>query len=138
MNRNYSWGIAEEVNAQSSMEKQSSSMVYFLYKGSNIVYIGKSKNGIVRIVDHIGVKDFDRWDGILVPPDYLDEVESELILALKPLSNIQKTVDLGKNKTFYLSEKVIQSIKETATEKNMSESKLVNEILSRVFAASLI
>ncbi len=38
----------------------------------------------------------------------------------------------GRNKTFYLDEAVIQALKEAASSRNVTESRLVNSILKKI------
>jgi hypothetical protein len=61
--------------------------IYFLVKNNEVVYIGQSKTIEVRVSTHIGAKDFDKAYYFECPLEELDEVEMELIRAVKPVLN---------------------------------------------------
>ena len=63
--------------------------VYFLFKGDEIVYIGKSINIIGRVMSHTKDKDFDTW--CYIPIDELEQgpIEEMAIQRYKPKYNKQ-------------------------------------------------
>lgn len=64
--------------------------VYFLIKGSQIVYVGQSLQPNVRLKNHICQKDFDKVFLIETPENLLLEVESYYIKKFKPVLNRDK------------------------------------------------
>lgn len=62
--------------------------LYFLYKGKELVYIGKSTNPMARIGQHVQDKDKD-FDAAYVRPlnNFLPNVENYLIALHKPKFN---------------------------------------------------
>lgn len=78
--------------------------IYFLYKGVDIKYVGKANNVVTRVLQHHGVKDFDRVYFLPCPLDHLSNVESVFIRYLNPPLNRsipknlkQKDLDLIKS-----------------------------------------
>ena len=65
--------------------------IYFLMKDNNLVYIGKSNNGILgRINSHIKDKDFDSaYYTAISSEELLDEYEKKYIVKYKPKYNKQ-------------------------------------------------
>ena len=63
--------------------------VYFLKKGSEIVYIGKSKKVKERLRTHINdnLKDFDSFDFVCASIQVIDKMEKELIKKHNPKYN---------------------------------------------------
>jgi len=61
--------------------------IYFLVKNNEVVYIGQSRSIEVRVSAHIGSKDFDKAYFFECPIEELDEIEMELIRAVKPVLN---------------------------------------------------
>jgi hypothetical protein len=74
-----------------------SSGVYFLCKGTKIVYIGQSKNISNRIITHLfeEKKEFIQVFFIRIPVSQLDDVEKSLIRYLKPIYNMNCLKDIG-------------------------------------------
>ena len=67
--------------------------VYFLLRGSTIVYIGQSTAVPARVINHrsgVDAKDFDRAVYLPLPRTELDRVEGLLIRALNPEYNRSK------------------------------------------------
>jgi hypothetical protein len=60
--------------------------IYFLVKGTKVVYVGQSLNVHRRISDHRD-KDFDRYAVIQCPSAMLDKLESLYIHTLRPILN---------------------------------------------------
>lgn len=61
--------------------------VYFLIKGSEVVYVGQSTNVMGRLTGHLRGKDFDRFAFLNCPKSQLLDIESRYIAALKPKHN---------------------------------------------------
>lgn len=62
--------------------------VYFLYKGSECVYVGKSTHVDDRVADHRRIKDFDAYSWMPVEPESLAVVEMSFIAVLRPRYNV--------------------------------------------------
>lgn len=65
--------------------------IYFLYRGNELVYIGKSKNIHARIASHLveKLKEFDAYKILPIGGNIaLDPIEQELIRKHKPIYNI--------------------------------------------------
>lgn len=60
--------------------------VYFLVKGTRVVYVGQALNLQARISQHSD-KDFDRFAYITCPPEQLDKLEALYIHTLRPPLN---------------------------------------------------
>ncbi len=65
-------------------------IIYFLISGDNIVYIGKSKNGINRIKKHIQqkVKIFDSYWFFEINKGEMDKIEKFYIKKFMPVYNV--------------------------------------------------
>ena len=61
-----------------------SSGVYFLIKGSKVIYVGQSVNVFARISSHAQYKDFDSYAYVSCAKDRLDILESLYIHTLNP------------------------------------------------------
>src|SRR5262245_40058745 len=63
--------------------------VYFLRQGTQIVYVGQSKNVAVRVAAHWAdnCKSFDNVQAMRVPAELLDSVEQYWIRKLRPKYN---------------------------------------------------
>jgi excinuclease UvrABC nuclease subunit len=74
-------------------------VVYYLYKGDDIVYIGATSRLMGRVQDHMRSnrfeknfpKDFDRCEYEVVDKDDLKEIESRMIAKYKPIYNTIRT-----------------------------------------------
>lgn len=64
--------------------------VYFLCQSDEVVYVGQSVSVANRVVQHIGLKEYDRAYCLRVPRSDLDFVEGEFIRLLKPKYNHDK------------------------------------------------
>lgn len=73
--------------AAGSTEIPRYSGVYFLLKGTCVVYVGQSIHVFSRVTDHLGSKDFDSFAWIACPPASLDMLESLYIHTLRPVYN---------------------------------------------------
>lgn len=60
--------------------------VYFLIKGTSVVYVGQSKNILRRVAQHPD-KNFDRFAWVLCDSNDLDRLEAEYIAMLGPKLN---------------------------------------------------
>lgn len=63
--------------------------VYFLFKGEELVYIGRTERGLGRIIDHIQMKDFDSYSFKSCTYAESVKLEKELIGRYKPKLNKQ-------------------------------------------------
>lgn len=61
--------------------------IYFLIKGTEVVYVGQSTNFHNRIAQHLSDKDFDGVFYMNLPEESLNDVEQALIWHLKPVYN---------------------------------------------------
>lgn len=61
--------------------------VYFLCLGGEVVYVGQSHDVVTRVMQHVGVKEFDRWYWLPVEIEKLNEVEADFIRSIKPRGN---------------------------------------------------
>lgn len=64
--------------------------IYFLYSGSEVVYVGQTTNFTSRLAAHACRKEFDAYSFLRVDGD-LNQVEAKLIDALKPRLNVALT-----------------------------------------------
>lgn len=62
-------------------------IVYFLIKNNEVVYVGKSVNGLARAFSHTD-KDFDSVSIMFLPEYKINEKESFYILKYNPIYNI--------------------------------------------------
>jgi len=62
--------------------------VYLLWNIDELVYVGQSKNGTSRIINHKKDKFFSRYTWIEVPLDLLNDIERFYIKKYKPRYNI--------------------------------------------------
>jgi excinuclease UvrABC nuclease subunit len=104
--------------------------VYFLCKGSTIVYVGKAKNIARRVRSHVGVKDFDTFMTMRVPEEMLASVEMHWIQRLQPKLNCaapeKRAYGLGmKPQMFRFPPGLIERLKQAATKTEMSKSSYV-------------
>ena len=64
------------------------SWIYYLWKGNEIVYVGQTKTGILRILAHISDgKEFDSFSFRVVKPWNIDFEEKKEIRRLRPKYN---------------------------------------------------
>lgn len=72
-----------------SIKSINMSGVYFLIKGNEIVYIGKTTKGYSRIYQHLyqKTKDFDYYFYASLPLDKIDEYENKYIIMFTPKYN---------------------------------------------------
>jgi transcriptional regulator with XRE-family HTH domain len=61
--------------------------VYFLIKDDKIVYVGQTHNGLKRIIEHNGKKDFDRYSVLPCNISKLNKLEEKYILRYRPKYN---------------------------------------------------
>ena len=74
----------EEEIVNSKRTYGGSSGVYFLIKGSKVIYVGQSVNVFARISSHVQYKDFDSYAYVSCSRDKLDILESLYIHTLSP------------------------------------------------------
>ena len=74
----------EEEIVNSKRTYGGSSGVYFLIKGSKVIYVGQSVNVFARISSHAQYKDFDSYAYVSCSRDKLDILESLYIHTLSP------------------------------------------------------
>lgn len=78
----------EKTNNVFKKEEICGSMIYFLTKDNEVVYVGQSKQGMNRIYFHkFSKKDFDSFYFINCDIEKLDELESYYILKYLPKYN---------------------------------------------------
>lgn len=79
-----------EVISKKIPKNSNNSIIYFLIKEDRIVYVGKSINGISRIINHIqdNDKDFDSYYFVKVDKMELDFLEEQYIREFNPYYNI--------------------------------------------------
>lgn len=70
--------------------------VYFLYRGSEIVYVGKSDSLLLRLGAHQATKVFDQVKYLEVLPEDQGSLEIALIKALRPSYNAQNVGPIKK------------------------------------------
>lgn len=100
--------FSKEFIVQQSVPRSSmNSIVYFLVKGNEIVYVGQSKHGSSRMYSHRD-KDFDRVYYIEVNPGILNEVETHYILKFAPKYN--KVLNNGGEVSLNTLRNVIKSL----------------------------
>mgnify|MGYP001571625471 CR=1 FL=1 len=61
--------------------------VYFLWKGSDLIYVGKSVNLVCRLLNHSRQRDFDSYSVVECQEGELADLETAYILLLKPPQN---------------------------------------------------
>ena len=69
------------------MELPVKSGVYFLINKGKVVYVGQSGTVMARVVQHMGLKDFDSFAYIACEANMLDVMESLYIHVLRPPLN---------------------------------------------------
>ena len=74
----------EEEIVNSKRTYGGSSGIYFLIKGSEVIYVGQSVNVFARISSHVQYKDFDSYAYVSCSRDKLDILESLYIHTLSP------------------------------------------------------
>ncbi len=74
--------------------------IYFLYKNTEIVYLGKSKDIEKRIIEHIYMlkKDFDSYSYLEVGNDKIDFYERFFLNKFLPKYNKDTVTNILKNK----------------------------------------
>jgi excinuclease UvrABC nuclease subunit len=108
--------------------------VYFLCRGTSIVYVGKSKNIAHRIAQHIGSKDFNTVMVMRVPEELLGVIEMSWIRKLKPKLNMQRlSKEVKTVKTIWLSPDVVRRLKKAAESEGMSQSIYIEQMLRARF-----
>lgn len=76
------------INHASKVHRESNGPgVYALFKGEELVYVGKAGNVAARIPQHLDSKDFDAASFISAPANKITEIENFLIRTLKPRLN---------------------------------------------------
>jgi hypothetical protein len=85
--REFSAGFIEKYARDVTSAANSTCGVYFLKKGSKIVYIGQSVNVYSRVAQHRGVKDFDSVDFLPCARESLDDLEGFFIRLICPGQN---------------------------------------------------
>lgn len=88
-----------------SIEEYKKVFIYFLIKNDEVVYVGKTTQGIFRPLSHRN-KDYDKINIIYCDVDKSDKLESYYILKYKPKYN----KELNYN-SFYTMNMVVQKIK---------------------------
>lgn len=88
--QNEAININHIISAQIKLQKENLTGIYFLLKDNHIVYIGKTTNGMRRILTHKD-KDFDSYSFFKVKQHELDVVENLNIVYYKPIYNKQYT-----------------------------------------------
>lgn len=78
------------ISNKTALDKVNTTGVYFLMKDKQIVYVGKTENGISRIFAHKD-KDFDSYSFFKTEKSQLDWIESVNIIHYKPIYNKQFT-----------------------------------------------
>lgn len=63
-------------------------MIYFLFDGSLIVYIGQSRTGLTRVQAHASSKKYTHFAWIPCPVHLLNNTEAYYILKFKPKYNL--------------------------------------------------
>lgn len=61
--------------------------VYFLFYNNEIVYVGKTTNGLSRVYSHIKTKKFNRYSFILCDISKLNSTEEQYIIKYRPKYN---------------------------------------------------
>lgn len=75
--------------------------IYFLYRGTELVYIGQTTHLLPRLGNHIddNSKEFDFYKFLEINGNInLDSIERDYIMKYKPIYNIQFNTDIKKNK----------------------------------------
>lgn len=67
--------------------REAATAIYFLVKGTEVVYVGQSSSLGQRLATHAVSKDFDRAFYLPIPKASLNDVESALIRTLRPKLN---------------------------------------------------
>lgn len=88
-----------------SIEEYKKVFIYFLIKNDEVVYVGKTTQGIFRPLSHRN-KDYDKINIIYCDVDKSDKLESYYILKYKPKYN----KELNYN-SFYTMNMVVKKIK---------------------------
>ena len=87
-NSNFIINLHDIILKKTPLDKINTTGVYFLIKDKQIVYVGKTENGISRIFVHKD-KDFDSYSFFNVARSDLDWIESVNIIHYKPTYNKQ-------------------------------------------------
>ena len=87
----YCYSFLKEMNCKDMNEKVCG--IYVLYKDDIPVYVGKSINVKLRVMQHRMSKDFDKWDYKSCHADDLNRLELETIYRLRPGLNVAPDFD---------------------------------------------
>lgn len=101
-------------------EKDSMYGIYFLIKGSTIVYVGQTTQGLSRTFAHIKTKDFNKYYFFPCEKNLLSSLESAYILKFKPKYN--KILVYNSTSSSFIS---IDSIKRKFKELDIENNKTV-------------
>lgn len=87
-------------------EVQEQPIIYFLIQGNEIVYIGKSINGVVRIYNHLSdkTKQFTHYYYHKVPAIYLNLLEKKYIEKYTPKYNTMFNIKKNPEKKYTIDE----------------------------------
>lgn len=80
--------FCEDKNEVITIPKYESTFVYFLIKENEVVYVGQTKQGLIRPLSHKD-KDFDEIKIIYCKSENLDMCEDKYIQKYKPIYNKQ-------------------------------------------------
>ena len=72
--------------------------IYFLFQDDELVYIGRTKNGMNRMSQHLDCKKFDSYSFHKCSQKEAIELEVELIKRYQPKLNIQHNIRMDKFK----------------------------------------
>ena len=91
----------DNVQSPDFFPKQSASFccVYFLWHNEDLVYIGKSSNGLKRVWEHSN-KEYTHYSYHQCKPELLDILEQTYIQIHKPPMNKQLYKQVDRNYTF--------------------------------------
>lgn len=85
------WASEREIIEHSHQIANNLCGVYFLIHQKKIVYVGQSVNVFARVNSHRDTKEFDEFSCVVVPPQFLDVMESIYIHMLEPPLNKRYT-----------------------------------------------
>lgn len=91
----------EILKRKKEISEEERCLVYFLIKDNEIVYVGQTIQGLLRVYTHCGQKDFDSYFAIKCEKEKLNEVEASYIVKFNPVLNgnlPKNTIFAGKQK----------------------------------------
>lgn len=112
------------------LERKPKSFVYFLFSGSECVYVGQTIDPRGRIASHLKTKEFDGIYLLGVKPSQRDRVEKYWIKKLKPKYNTTYTTSPMRSLVVLLPSRLCRLIERDARKRSVSVSSRIRTLVS--------